>query len=186
MTIRLSVIVTCFIFVTTGALLSQGAQPDRERIQERIDRTLPPHEAQVERERIKERIEMIRIWKMTETLDLTKKQGDQLFSPLGEFEKRRKELFEERDRVMRELANTARGENPDEEVLKELLKQLERFPVGLDKLREEEMLVVKGVLTTVQQARYIVFKETFDRELRNIIRDSRGGPPRDKRPPGRF
>jgi hypothetical protein len=155
----------CLLFLTTGILR--------------------PQEFLEEREKVKERIEMIRMWKMIEILDLSREQSEKLLPVLDEIEKKRKGLFEERGGFMVELKKTLRGENPDEDVLKALMGNLEKNRDELEVLNDSELSEVDKILTTVQQARYIIFKESFERELRGIIRDVREKnpaqrPPRDE------
>jgi Spy/CpxP family protein refolding chaperone len=173
---RLFVITGCFLFLISGYLLSQEPRPDRDRIRERI--------------------EMVRVWKMTEALDLSKEQADRLLVPLEAIEEKRRDLREENGRLMKNLRSAVAGENPDEGAVKDLLDQLERLE---DRIREtdgEERTLVRSVLSPVQEGRYVVFKRNFERELRNIVRDVRQQPDRNRpneprprgqrRPPGQF
>ena len=150
------VVLFCSLFFATGNLLSQ--------------------EIGEEREKVKERISMIRMWKMMEVLDLSREQSEQLIPVLVGLEERRKELFQDRGRTMKELRNTVKGENPDVDVLKGLMGRLQKNHEDLEGLYKEEMRAVSEVLDLTQQARYLIFKENFERELRDIIRNVRERP----------
>ncbi len=145
-----------------------------------------------EREKVKERIEMIRMWKMMETLDLSREQSEKLFPVLDEYSDRRRDLFEERMHTMKELRNTLKGENPDEAAVQDLVNKFEKVHRSLEEIRREENEAVKDIVTPLQYARYILFQESFERELRGIIRDVRERPPRGTphergpEPPGGF
>lgn len=152
----LSVVAGCMLLLCTGNLLSQ--------------------EIIEEREKVKERINMIRMWKMMEVLDLSREQSEQLFPVLERIEEKRRELFQDRGRTIRELRNTVKGENPDEDALRELMGRLEKNHEDLEGLYKEERSAVGKVLDIAQQARYLIFKENFERELRSIIRDVKERP----------
>lgn len=140
---------------------------------------LHPQEFSEEREKVKERIETIRMWKMMNTLDLSREQSEKIFPLLQEIEERRRMLFEERGRAMRELEETVRGEHPDEGAVVALMERIEQNQEEMEKLRREEKKSLGSILSPLQQGRYLIFKETFERELRSIIRDA-------KRPPARW
>lgn len=172
------------LFAVTGLLLFTGVAGSFP---------LFGQEPSGEREKVKERIEMIRMWKMMETLDLTKEQSEMLFPVLDEYGERRRQLFDERAHTMKEMRDTLRGENPDESVVLELAGKLEKNHEELENLRREENRAVKELISPVQWGRFILFQESFERELRGIIRDVRDRPPRippleekGPQPPGGF
>jgi len=74
---------------------------------------------------------MMRLWKMTEDLDLSEPQGSAIFPFLRGLEENRSELNRERMRIMQELRATLRGDNPDRRVVDELLRRLDRIKVDL-------------------------------------------------------
>ena len=163
MKIQWSVILGCIVLLTAAPLFSQQVGEEREKV--------------------KERIEMIRMWKMMDVLDLSREQSEKFLPALEEIENRRREIFQERVKTMKELRETVRGENPDESAVVDMMRRLEKNHDSLEALDKEERKEIADILTPVQQGRYIVFKENFERELRNIIRDVQGTPPKfPKRP----
>jgi len=121
------------------------------------------------RERVMKRIEMMRMWKMTEDLNLTEREGSVLFPFLRGLEEERRGLDKERGRAMRELRATMRGENPDYVVINELLERIERARAELRRLDDREFEKVRDLLNPEQVARYIIFKQDFDRDIRDVI-----------------
>jgi Spy/CpxP family protein refolding chaperone len=120
-----------------------------------------------------ERIEMMRMWRMTEDLELTEEEGAALFPALRKIERERKELNRERGEIMRELRATLRGEHPDTDTLRDLLDRLERNRESARRLDDREADRVKSLLDPERVARYIVFQHDFEREIREIILQSR-------------
>jgi Spy/CpxP family protein refolding chaperone len=116
------------------------------------------------RERVLERIEMMRMWKMTEDLELTEREGSILFPFLRELEQERKEFDRERRIVLHELRATVRGENPDHGVINELLEKLARIREELRRLDNREYEKVREVLNPEQVAR----RSRQDEPRRNI------------------
>lgn len=132
------------------------------------------------RERVLERIEMMRMWKMTEDLDLTEREGAILFPFLRELEGERRALDEDRRRTMRELRATVRGENPDPDVVDDLLDRLVEIRKGQRRLEDRETEKIRELLGPERVARYLIFRQEFDRQIREVIFQARReGPRRD-------
>ena len=136
------------------------------------------------RERVLERIEMMRMWKMTEELELTEETGAVLFPFLREIDEERKGVEDDRRDVIRELRATLRGENPDQDAINELLGRLEKIKDRSRELEDREYARIREILNPEQVARYFIFKREFEREIRDVIfRARRDEPP--KGVPGR-
>jgi Spy/CpxP family protein refolding chaperone len=127
-------------------------------------------------------IETMRIWRMTEALDLTEEQVSKFFPRLKDLEKIREGHQRERHSILREINNLLENGEVGERDLKERIAALEseerRFVEERERLRTE----LRSILTIEQQARFLVFQEEFERELREMIREARR---REPSPPRR-
>lgn len=118
-------------------------------------------------------IETIRIWKMTEALNLDEEQAAKLFPRLAQLEASRRE-FHRQQRLLRDELTELLKQRPlrDQEV-KARLEQLERAEVDF---RGREQAIKGGlrlILSVEQQARLALFEDRFETEMRRIIQDLR-------------
>lgn len=133
----------------------------------------PPPREKIEQ--IQKQIELTRMWRLTKELDLDEKSAARLFPILNRYDKKRMDFEIERFRIMRQLReaiNEDRGWNNDRKVDK-LIERLESNKSALDRLREEERGELKKALTSKQMARYILFQQRFEHEMKEMIREHR-------------
>jgi Spy/CpxP family protein refolding chaperone len=136
----------------------QGGPPSKER-----------------REEIRKKIEAIRIWRLTETLNIDEKTAAKFFPLLSSLAQRRNELMRENMEAERELRLYLEAGKPDEKKIKAALDRLENIHHETAKLTEKEIDITKDHLTVEQQARYYLFQQDFQREIREMISGARGG-----------
>lgn len=126
-------------------------------------------------------IETIKIWKMTEALNLDEDQAAKLFPKLAQLEASRRE-FHKRQRLLRDELTELLKQRPlrDEEI-KARLDQLDRAEVDF---RGHEQTIrggLRSILSPEQQARLALFEDRFETEMRRVIQDlrqrRRGFPP---------
>lgn len=126
-------------------------------------------------------IETIKIWKMTEALNLDEDQAAKLFPKLAQLEASRRE-FHVRQRLLRdELVELLRQRPLRDEEIKARLDQLDRAETDF---RGHEQVVrggLRSILSLEQQARLALFEDRFETEMRSVIQDlrqrRRGFPP---------
>lgn len=134
----------------------------------------PPTKEQ--REKIRERISTLKMWKLTEALDLDEKTSTQLFPIINKYDKLRAETELSLRKGMRKLKRALKEER--ESKLKAILDELEQDHHALQRIADDEWNEMKRVLTVEQQAKLVIFKQEFDRNIRKIIaeaRERRGG-----------
>lgn len=129
----------------------------------------PPSKEQMEK--IRERIETLRMWRLTEAIDLDEKGSAKLFPLLKKFDKKRVAIEDAQREGMRELRQLLKEKR--ETQLKGLLERLEKNHKDLQKLKEEEWVELKNILTIEQQAKFIIFLQEFSKEVRRLIAEAR-------------
>jgi len=127
--------------------------------------------------RIEKKVEAVRVWRMTEELRLNEEQVQKFMPLVSSIEQRRRDLFRDQRNAMRELQVYLDARSPDEGKIRAALADVEKNLEAVEALRKEEIKAVKGNLTTVQQARYLVFQQEFQREIRDLVMKARGGRP---------
>jgi len=117
-------------------------------------------------------LEAIRVTRMTEALKLTDEQVAKFLPRLKQIEERQRQLREDRARIIGQLAEIL--DKPERQ--KEIKPKLDE----LDKLETEQMQKTRqmmkdldSLLTVEQQARWRVFNEHFDREIREMVKEIR-------------
>ena len=123
------------------------------------------------REQIRKRINTIKIWKMTEELNLSEQQSEKFFPIYNTFESKRKETEDQRLDLLRKLDDLTLEENPSEAEIYKLIDQLENIDQQMVNNRVEFKNKLKEILTTRQIGRLFVFEIKFQRQIQNIIRD---------------
>jgi len=136
-------------------------------------------------------IETIKIWKMTEALELNEDQAAKLFPKLTQLEAARRE-FHGRQRLLRdELAVLLRQRPSRDQDIKARLEELDRTEADFRGRERAVRNEVRTILSLEQQARLTLFEERFEAEMRRTIMDLRlrrqglfpSGPGQGLRPP---
>lgn len=134
------------------------------------DEPPPPLE---KREEIRKRIALVRMWKLTEELDLTEETGAKLFPILHKYDEKWVALKEEGRNIMNELRKALKDEaTPDEEIEAAMEKVAENALSASDLLRQQHE-ELKRILSPRQRAKFVLFQRRFHREIRKIIAEAR-------------
>ena len=150
----------------------------------------PPEEKRRLRERrrddIEERIQTMKIWKLTDELQLGDEQAARFFPLLNEFDRQREEIEAKHRDTLGRLGEIVWDPNPDSKVINQMLDDLETFGEDQTKLRKKFRQNVSGVLKPDQLGKLAVFNARFPELVREMIRDleREKGPP-EPPPPGR-
>ncbi|PIS29952.1 MAG: hypothetical protein COT43_02825 [Candidatus Marinimicrobia bacterium CG08_land_8_20_14_0_20_45_22] len=111
----------------------------------------------------RQKLENIRIWKMTEFLDLSSEQSTVFFPKLHEYEKAIRKKQGERNRLLREMFE--KSEKPDfsptDEDVRKTARRLAEIETDIAKMKEQFILGISDILTSVQQMRYMYFETQF-------------------------
>ncbi len=118
-------------------------------------------------------IETIRIWKMTEALNLSEEQAARLFPRLTQLEASRREFLRRQHLLREELGELLKQRPLRDQEIKARLEDLERTDAefrGRERAVKNEF---RSILSLEQQARLALFEERFDLEMRRTIQDLR-------------
>ncbi|MCK9418538.1 MAG: hypothetical protein M0R70_04055 [Nitrospirae bacterium] len=128
------------------------------------------------REEIRKKIDAVRIWRLTEALKLDANTSAKLSSLLSAIDRQRRGIHLEQTGTINILRFAVRSPKPDESMIKTYLEKLEKNHLAMYELTKSEMNQLKNILTTEQQARYVVFQHEFMREMRGMIGGAHGNP----------
>lgn len=130
----------------------------------------PPLE---KREEIRKRIKLIRMWKLTEELDLSEETGAKLFPILHKYDEKRIELHKERQNIMNQLKRALEDEATTDEAIEAAMEEVDKNTLAVSDLIRQQRQELKGVLSLRQQAKFILFQREFHREIRKTISEAR-------------
>jgi Spy/CpxP family protein refolding chaperone len=122
-------------------------------------------------------IEKVRIYRLTEELDLSTDQAVKFFPKMNELRKLEDDFQKARMDMIQKLEEQIRDKASDKDIIQTLndFEDATRVKWEKDqKIRTE----IKALLTPWQQAKLLIFQDKFEREIRDMIREIR-----DRRPP---
>lgn len=155
----LAVILTAF-FLATGATGYSFAQPAGK----------PARGEKMAR--VRDKICEMRMEKLKKYLGLDDKTWAQLAPMLENYREKKIEMRTALGNAIRELKRFLKEKN--ETQMKAILSKLEQLQRDLYDLNQQEREEMKKILTVEQQAKYVVFRKNFAREIKGKIREARG------------
>lgn len=129
----------------------------------------PPSKEQMEK--VRERIETLRMWKLTKALDLDEKTSSRIFPILNRYDKKRAEIQGSLMVGIKDLREALKDKREGQ--LKNIIDGIEHNHRTIQIINDEERTELKKVLTVEQQAKFIIFQQEFDHEIRKIIAETR-------------
>ena len=114
-------------------------------------------------------IEKVKIYRLTQELDLTTEQAIQFFPKLNDLQKIERKFGEEKMSIIQGLKELLREHASDEKILDRVAKFEELQKNKLTK-QIEKMKEICQILTPVQRAKFLIFQEEFNREIREMIK----------------
>ncbi|TKJ40100.1 hypothetical protein CEE37_10210 [candidate division LCP-89 bacterium B3_LCP] len=163
------------IFILTWAILlpavvyAQGPPP-------------VPGPAQRHRAKMEAKIKTMKIWKMTEELELTEEQATRFFPLLNEMEKRMEEVEENRREVLRKMGDLVWSNDGDDDKIDEFLNILEELGAKQLEIRKQFRQDAEQILQSKQIGRMVLFNHRFPEIVRELIRDMEVPRSHDRRP----
>ena len=137
-----------------------------------------------DREDLQETIEIYMMAKMKRYLELDEEQSRTVIPIVEGLNSARREFRRERRGMLRQLQPHIEDSTRDPDDVVDLLESLYALERNH---REDETAAIDSIrasLSPVQQARFMLFQERFRREieqrLRGMMRERRGGPPRQR------
>lgn len=115
-------------------------------------------------------IENVRIYRLTKELDLTTEQAIEFFPKLNELQKVDREFRSKQQQILGELRILVQDSAPDIEI-SEILTRYEDVFKGRVERQVMKRQELRKMLTPNQQARYLIFQDEFEREIKRMIQE---------------
>lgn len=115
-------------------------------------------------------IEKVKIYRLTQELDLSTEQAEVFFPKLHELQKIEKDFHEQRAEMLHELRGlVVDGDNEDEIII--IITGFEDAQKKKVDTKIQKMEDMWMVLTPVQRAKFLIFEDEFHREIREMIKE---------------
>lgn len=126
-----------------------------------------------DRERFLERVRMMRMYALTEALELDEATAAKLFPYLREGDDRLEEFHLQKREFGKQLRAMVKADTYDEAVAKKLLRGVAELEVAIATEHGKQMKGLSSILSVEQQVKFAMTRQRFERQLREMIRDER-------------
>ena len=123
------------------------------------------------------RIEMLRIWRLTELLNLQEADAAVVFPILHKYDKTYQTQSDKREQLVQKLQGVLNAPTPTEKQIREITSQVLKVDQETMVIREKMYKDLDQILTAEQVAKYLIFEMHFKQEIDELINQVR----RDKR-----
>jgi len=180
--VRILFVAAMLSITSYAAFAQQATQPARAAGPSRSDMNNDDQElsksnpalSEKKREEIRRKIEAVRIWRLTEVLNLDAATGAKLSSLLSSMDLKRRDVMKDYTHAMKELRVYVGSAKPDESKIKLALETIEKRHHDMEAIRDQELSGLKTILTVEQQGRFLLFQQEFNREMRKMFAGARG------------
>ncbi len=161
---RMIVVVYMAVLALPAAAQQQGVPGPAQRREER------PSDQQ--REEVRKKMEVIRMARLTEALKLDEKTAAKFIPAITSLDQKRRTLLMENHETLREMRGLLAAQPPDTGKLKAAINRIEKNQREILSLRNKEFAAIRENLTVEQQARYLLFHQEFQREMRGLVEEA--------------
>lgn len=151
---KLTLIAICALLISASISIAQPPPP-------------PPPEA---RTRMHEKVRTMKMWKLTEELDLSEEKAAKFFPLFNKFEKKVQAILDENDDLYRKLEGLIQAEE-DGKKITTVIEQIEANEMKILKERTEFRKDAAKILDDAQIAKLVMFQHHFTRKLRQKIEE---------------
>ncbi len=120
-----------------------------------------------------QRIEMLRLFRLTEVLELNEDEAARVFPVIRRYDRSYQDLQEKREQFMHELQLQLASGAPDRAALSRLVDEVLTQEREAMRVRNEEFKELKKILTPEQYAKYLIFDARFREDLNRLLDDIR-------------
>ncbi len=137
------------------------------------------------RENIRARIRTMKIWKLTEELDLTEEQAGRFFPLLNKMEDQQEDLRDRIQEAMDSLAKRVWDPDASPAEINDLIEKIESYQEEELQLRRQFRQDAAKILDAAQMGKLILFNTRFPQIMREMMQDLQGPPPGPPGPGGK-
>lgn len=128
----------------------------------------PPGAPPMNRE-LRRQLEQVKIWQMTQDMDLPNNKAEKFFPLYNDYNLEIRNIAVERREAVMVLDSLLKS-NSEAPELKKQIQQILNLDGQLADKHHKFIQSLEGILSPIEVAKYIVFEQRFDREIRDRIR----------------
>ena len=118
---------------------------------------------------VRQQLEQIKIWQMTKEMNLPTDKAEKFFPLYNDYNSKLKNVSIDRRKAIRNL-DTAVDNQASNDDIEKAIKHIMELDYQLADIHAKFLQSLGGILTPTEVARYLVFEQKFDREIRDRIR----------------
>jgi hypothetical protein len=123
-------------------------------------------------DKVWKQVEMVRIWKLTEVLNLDESEMPKIVPLVKDYNEAMRLRAHEREDVLRDLkAEYQKEKGQDEKAIKDDIKKILQLESELMSVRQDHYKKMEEVLSPERLAKYMVFEVRFHDEIQNFMSD---------------
>lgn len=123
--------------------------------------------------RMRERIHMMKMWKLTEVLELDEQTAAKLFPLMREFAAKQQELRAKRSKIVKQMRQALDKDAPDSAVLSPLIDEFKQNERALVEARIARLDDMSKLLSDEQIAKVIALISKFERQFKGLLGEAR-------------
>lgn len=125
---------------------------------------------------VQRRLRLLRAWHITRALKLDGETAGKLLAIFARTDRRRQELLSRLRQARKRMARLVRSRSPDAAAVQVEVDNFVKARLDLAQLRNDEFQELRGILSPVQQAKYLLAQRRFQRQIRKMLRRVRRKP----------
>lgn len=118
---------------------------------------------------IRKQLEQIKIWQMTKEMNLPTEKAEKFFPLYNHYNQQMKTITDERRSTVRSLDSAVDNRAGEKEISSTIARVL-KLDDDLAATHVKFIRALDGILSPIEVAKYMVFEQRFDREIRERIR----------------
>ncbi len=127
---------------------------------------------------IEQRVHTMKIWKLTEELELSEDQAAKFFPVMNVLDQQMEDIEKKRQEALEKLSDLVWDQKAEAQNIKQILTDLENFEEQQLKLKKQFRADVSDILEPDQLGKMVLFNMRFPEVIRGVIREFE-----DKQPP---
>lgn len=125
------------------------------------------------RARLQQRIELMKMWKLTQALDLNEETAQKLFPVINQFDERERQLRMSRRDLIKQLREELAKETADPDAIRKLVDEVKKNELEMAQSHNQQLDEMSKILNEEQMAKLIVFVPQFERNIKQLMYDVR-------------
>lgn len=132
-----------------------------------------PEPSEQERQKMMDRVRLMRMYALTEALELDEATAARLFPYLREGDRAIEGLHEQKRAFKMQLREMARTETYDDKAIVKLIRGVSELDVAIAQEQAKQVRGLSAILDAEKQVKFLLVRGRFEGEVREMIRDER-------------